>query len=69
MTKRSESKARGAERRVVVELYRRSESGRLLPNGLLVTEYGAGRRGGSVAAAAVVERRGFATLGEVAARR
>lgn len=35
-------------RRVVVQLYRKTESGRVLPAGSAVTEYEEGRRGGAL---------------------
>lgn len=48
MAEKAERGRRG-KRRVVVELYRRDESGKVCPNGRLVTEYSEGRRGGVVA--------------------
>lgn len=39
---------RRGKRRVVVELYRRAEGGRLVPQGTVVTEYDGDRRGGAV---------------------
>lgn len=62
-------RGRPKKRRVVVELYHRSESGRLLPSGVLVTEYGQGRRGGALAPSegGRERRAALATLAEVMA--
>jgi hypothetical protein len=47
MAKHRQNERRG-KRRVVVELYRRDETGRIVAEGRLVTEYAGARRGGVV---------------------